>query len=85
MLENVAAPVEDIESLFVVFVAKFKVFAALKYIPLVGTVAPLGINAVAVAVLEKLALVPLNAVDKLIAPVERVIVKGVSIKEPASE
>ena len=47
---NVAAPVEAMESLFPLFVAKSKVFAALKYIPLVGTVAPLGINAVAVFV-----------------------------------
>jgi hypothetical protein len=42
-------------------------------------------KALAFAVLEKLALVPLNAVAKVIAPVERVIVKGVSIKAPASE
>ena len=59
---------DDIVNLFVVLVAKSKVFAALKYIPFAGIVAPLGINAVAVAVLEKLALVPVNAPVNLPVP-----------------
>ena len=46
---------------FTLFVAKFNVFAAPKYIPFVGIVEPVGINADAVAVELNEALVPDNA------------------------
>ncbi len=54
-------PDDEISTTLVLFVAKFKVFAALKYIPFVGTVDPVGMNAVAVDVLDIELLVPFNA------------------------
>ena len=65
---NVAAPVEAMDKAFVVFVAKFKVFAALKYIPFVGTVAALGINDVAVT-LELNVAAPVVSIDNGIAEI----------------
>jgi hypothetical protein len=82
---NVAAPPELILNRLVELVAKSNVFAADKYIPFVGTDAPLGMKADAVAVELNDALNPAKAVAKVINPVDLVIVKGVSINAPASE
>ena len=54
-------PLFEISITFVLFAESPKVFADGKYIPFVGTVEPVGMNAVAVDVLDIELLVPLNA------------------------
>ena len=61
MLTIVTEPVVPILILLPLFVAKFNVFAAPKYIPFVGIDEEVGINADAEAVELNEALVPFNA------------------------